>query len=170
MLPLSCTLKHYRHTHTDTCSLIIHWELAASARESFILKLLKGVVSRRIAQWTSLLVNMSNASVAGPRIIQGYSVMTVTYATRVFSLLKAQWVRGRASVENFVLYALVCVWECVGGRGGDARVRCWRGVGIPRRKSVEICRAERISDSLLGQANGCWEKGGGGSRRNSMMV
>lgn len=48
-----------------------------------------------------------------PQIIQGYSVMTVTYATPVLSLLKAQWVWGRAGVENCVLYAWVCV--LVGG-------------------------------------------------------
>lgn len=101
------------HTHTVTSSELSVNDEGACIRESFILKLLKRLVSRRIAQWTSLLVNMSNASVARPKIIQGYSVMTVTYATPVLSLLKAQWVWGRAGVENCVLYAWVCV--LVGG-------------------------------------------------------
>lgn len=110
MLPLFFALKHLTHAHTDTCSLIIHWELAASARESFILKLLERLVSRRIAQWTSPLVNTSNASVVAPAIIHGYSVMTITYATPVLSLLKAQRVWGRAGAENCVLYAWVSVF------------------------------------------------------------
>lgn len=69
-------------------------------------------------------------------------------------------------MENCVLYACVRVV-------GDARVRHRRGAGIPRRKSVEICRAERISDSLLGQTDGCrGKKGRGGERekKNSMAV
>lgn len=157
VLPLSFCSMHTQ-THIHTCPLIIHWELTASARESFILKLLKGLVSRRIAQWTSLLVNMSNASVAAPEIIHGYSVMTVTYATPVLSLLKSPASVGLGRCGELFL---ICMSVCVGGRGGSARVRHWRGVGIPRRKSVEICRAERISDSLLGQTDGCREKGGG---------
>lgn len=77
--------------------------------KSFILKLLKSLVSRRIAQWTLLLVNMSNASVEATETIHGYSAMTVTYATPVLSLLKAQRVWGRDGVENCVLYAWVSV-------------------------------------------------------------
>lgn len=49
---------------------------------------------------------------------------------------------------------LISLRICVGSRGRDARLRRWRGVGIPCRKSVQICRAERINDSLLGQTDG----------------
>lgn len=48
---------------------------------------------------------MSNASVEATETIHGYSAMTVTYATPVLSLLKAQRVWGRDGVENCVLYA-----------------------------------------------------------------
>lgn len=63
---------------------------------------------------------MSNAPVAGPKIIQGCSVIAVTYTALVPSLLKAPGVWGRGSVENCVSYA--CVYVSVGG-GDDARVR-----------------------------------------------
>lgn len=48
----------------------------------------------------------------------------------------------------------MCVCVCV-GRGGDAKTWRWKDAGIPRWKSVEIRRAERISDSLLSQTDGC---------------
>lgn len=54
---------------------------------------------------------------------------------------------------------LISLRVCGGSRGRGARLRHWRGVGILCRKSAQICRAERINDSLLGQMDGYKGKG-----------
>lgn len=88
--------------------------------------------------------------------------MTVTYGTPVFSLLKAHWGWSRVSVENSILCECVCVHVCVGGLGGDARVKHWRGVGIPRWKKVRKFAERRELVTPAGPKNdGCREKGGG---------
>lgn len=90
--------------------------------------------------------------------------MTVTYGTPVFSLLKAHWGWSRVSVENSILCecVCVCVHVCVGGLGGDARVKHWRGVGIPRWKKVRKFAERRELVTPAGPKNdGCREKGEG---------
>lgn len=124
-LPAASCLE-YTHTHTHW--YIIHWELAASARESFILKLFGKAGQQRIARRTSLLVNMSNASVAGTQNNTRPLLLWLSRMPPLFSRSS----NARASVRSSHCgeLCLICMSVCVGGEGGGgARVkalkRCW---------------------------------------------
>lgn len=155
------------HTHTLIHAPSSFTERSPLLPESFILKLLKGVVSRRIAQWTSQLVNMSNASVAAPKIIQGCSVMTVTSATPVSPTSKSPVSAGSSRCGEFCLICIsVCWWEgwrCQSGGAEEVLAshagKVWKFA--ERRELATPCWAKRM---------GAGKKRVGGVGENSMMV